>query len=149
MEKKEWTQKDGYWEKDGVIFPRVARIKTDKLLKDPELRGFFKPRTFVHYCENFIYKEEISDNEFIYFASVKNVEGDDTACRPIPLGLLEFTSQQKKEIVKATNCPKSAFEKLPTGIHDEAVFDEPFGVELDGVDYLGDDYLDVGSNLGL
>jgi hypothetical protein len=145
--KNAWNRKDGAWEYNGEVYSHVARIKADKLLKNPEFRDYFRPRSFVHYCANLISKEEIGEGNFIYLASVKNVEGDDTRCRPIPLGLLEFTTSQKKEIIKVTGFPKSAFEKIPV-IKNEEVFDEPFGVELDGVGYL-DDYLDVGSNLGL
>jgi hypothetical protein len=146
MKKDEWIQKDGGWERNGVFYPRVARIKADKLLKNPEFREHFRPRSFVHYCANFMFKEEIEEGISFYLASVKNVEGDNTRCRSIPLGLLEFTPEQKKEIIKETGFPKSAFEKIPSGIKDEEVFDAPFGIEIDGV---GDDeYLGVGSSYG-
>jgi len=137
-EKNEWSQKNGCWEKNGVIYPRVARIRPDKLLKTQEFRGLFHPNDMVHYCENLIFKEEVGDGVFIYLASVKPVEGDEAKCSPIPLGLLEFTPEQKSAIIKKTGFPKSAFEKLPSRIKDEEVFDEPIGVESF---YLGDDYL--------
>lgn len=130
----EWVQEDGGWKRNGVFYPRVAKIRADKLLKNPELRNYFKPNTFVHYCTAFIFKEEVGAEQFIYFASVKRVEGDDTDCRLIPLGLLEFTSEQKKEIIKKTRFPKKAFDKIPVGIKGEESFDEPFGVSLDGLD---------------
>lgn len=147
MEKKvnEWTKKDGVWERNGVFYPRVAVIKKDKLLKKSDIRNFFKPGTMVHYYENLMSKEEIDDSGFIYLASVRSVESSENACVPIPLGLLEFTPQQKKEIMKITGFPKSAFEKMPSGIHDEVIFDEPFGVDLGEPD---DEFLGVGGNYG-
>ena len=132
MESKEWKKKDGGWEHNNVLYPKVAKIRADRLLKSPDFRGIFKPNDMVHYCDNLIYKEELGPDNFIYLASVKNVEGEDTVCRPIPLGLLEFTLEQKKEIMKKTKFPKSAFDKLPSRVNDEEIFDEPYGVELGG-----------------
>lgn len=88
----------------------------------------------MHYCPVLISREEIGEDQFIYLASIKNVEGKDTVCRAIPLGLLEFTLQQKKEIIKVNGFPKSAFDKLPSGIQEEKILDEPFLVEFGDVD---------------
>lgn len=140
----EWTKKDGGWEHNGVFYPRVAVIKKDKLLKKSDIRQVFKPGTLVHYYENLMSKEEIGDS-IIYLASVRSVESFEEACLPIPIGLLDFSPEQKKEIMKITGFPKSAFEKMPSGIHDEVIFEEPFGVDLGEPD---DEFLGVGGNYG-
>lgn len=136
-EKNDWIKKDGGWYHNQVFYPKVAKIKADRLLKSPEFRGLFHPNTMVYYCDNLIHREEVEPGQYIYLASVRNVEGEDAVCRPIPLGLLEFTPEQKKELKRATGFPSSAFEKLHSGIQD--MIDEPFGVGL------GDDYPEMES----
>lgn len=112
MNENKWIRKDGGWERDGVFYPGVAPIKADTLLKSPDFRGVFRPGDMVYFCKNLIYKEEIAPEKYLYLASVKKVDGENTVCFPVPLGMLELSPEQKQEIKKFNKFPDSAFEKI-------------------------------------
>lgn len=136
MNKNEWIRKDGGWERDGVFYPGVAPIKADTLLKSPDFRGVFHPGDMVYFCKNLIYKEEIAPEKYLYLASVKRVDGENTACFPVPLGMLEFSPQQKREIQRFNKFPDSAFEKNHSMRHTIFEATDSFFIEPD--DFLID-----------
>lgn len=114
---------DGIWEKDGVLFPLIVRIKADKCLKDDELRKNFHPNTFVYFHVNLIFTEDLNNEETLYFALVKKVDDEDRNDYPIPLCMLDLSGEQKAEIIKSKHFPKKALEKTAI-IKDVSFFDE-------------------------
>jgi len=102
---------EGIWERDNVLFPFISKIKGDKCLNSLEFRETFHPNDFVHYCLGQIKKEEITDDEYLYFALVTKVESEDRNVYPIPLCMLDFSDKQKKEIMTVKHYPMKAFEK--------------------------------------
>ncbi|MFZ4632134.1 MAG: hypothetical protein ACOYL8_02925 [Patescibacteria group bacterium] len=114
----------GYWERDGEMFPYIAKIKTDKCLKSEEIRRNFHPNQLVKYELDKISKEDFNDDEPMYFASVVKFENKDLQVYPIPLCMLDFSEKQKKEIMKVKHFPRKAFEKSSAIIKNESSFDD-------------------------
>ena len=125
----EWVLRDQVWMRNGVHYPNVARIKSDRVLRCTDVRNYFLPGTFVHYCTNLVYREEFAKGEVLYLASVKEVDGNNSC--PIPLGMLEFTPRQRRELL-AEGIPPEAFKKLPSRVFPSDL-EEPYGLDLEGV----------------
>ena len=102
---------DGIWEKDGVLFPFVTKIKADRCLKSEEFRNDFHPNVFVNYSLEMIYQDELPDGSHLSLAMVSKVEEGAGKFYPIPLCLLDFSESQQLEIMAVKEIKAREFKK--------------------------------------
>jgi hypothetical protein len=114
----------GFWEKDGVVYPYVTKIKTDACLKSLGIRADFPPNTFVQYYLDKISRDEAPDDTYLCIASVTKVDSEDKNFYPIPICMLDFSCPQKKEIMKKMHVTLAEFGKGNSKIKDESPIGE-------------------------
>lgn len=108
--KNEWMQKDGGWERNGIFYPRVAMIKINDDGLDGSAEKYYRDQ-MVHYAPGCIWSCLFPGVEETYFfVNCKFVETGQEII--LPIYTLDFSSEQKEEIIKGHKLSLENFEKI-------------------------------------